>query len=183
MKHKTLYMYKQRLFARTTLSLLSVLLMMISLQLLVTIVNATDDKYPSLRDSIDSDFQAAFEKALDKQFGKDIRDLVKARKVGIVLADITDPYQPKVAEVNGDVMMYAASMPKIAIILGAFVQMERGKMTMDDKTRQLLISTVRKSSNRAATSLLNQVGIENLAEILQSERYRLYDPKYGGGLF
>ena len=73
MKHKTLYMYKQRLFARITLSFLSVLLMMISLQLLVTIVHATDDKYPSLRDSIDSDFQAAFEKALDKQFVKGMK--------------------------------------------------------------------------------------------------------------
>ncbi len=80
-------------------------------------------------------------------------------------------------------MVYAASLPKIAIVLGAFVQMERGKMTMDAKTRNLLNITVRKSSNKAATELLNQVGIENLAEILQSERYRLYDPKYGGGLW
>ena len=56
-------------------------------------------------------------------------------------------------------------------------------MTMDDKTQNLLTVTVRKSSNKAATELLNQVGIENLAEILQSERYRLYDPKYGGGLW
>jgi beta-lactamase class A len=49
----------------------------------------------------------------------------------------TDPYKPRVAEVNGDVMPYAASLPKIAIALGAFVQMERGKMTMDDNTRKL----------------------------------------------
>ena len=144
---------------------------------------AADESYPSLRDSIDPQFQAAFEKALDKQFGQVIRDLVKAKKVGMVLADITDPHKPKVAQVNGDNMMYAASLPKIAIVLGVFVEIERGKMKLDEETKQLLIATVRKSSNKAATELLNRVGIENLAEILQSDRYRLYDPQYGGGLW
>ena len=42
---------------------------------------------------------------------------------------------------------------------------------------------IRKSSNQAATRVLNQVGFANLAAILQSDRYRLYDPKYGGGLW
>lgn len=144
---------------------------------------ASADDYPSLRDSIDPVLQAAFEKGLEEEFGPRIWDLIKARKASIVLADVTDPQKPRVAEVNGDVMLYAASLPKIAIVLGAFVQIERGEMTLDDRTRDLLHDTVRKSSNRAATELLNQVGIENLAEILQSERYRLYDPEYGGGLW
>lgn len=144
---------------------------------------AGEGGYPSLRDSIDPDFQAAFEQTLEKQFGEGIRDLIKAKKVGIVLADITDPHRPKVAEVNGDVMLYAASLPKIAIVLGVFVEMERGNLKLDDETRELLTATVRKSSNKAATELLDRVGIENLAEILQSERYRLYDPAFGGGLW
>jgi len=93
---------------------------------------AADENYPSLRDSIDPQFQADFENALDKQFGQVIRDLVKAKKVGIVLADITDPHKPKVAQVNGDNMMYAASLPKIAIVLGVFVEIERGKMKLDE---------------------------------------------------
>ena len=78
--------------------------------------------YPSLRDSIDPGFQDAFEQTLEKQFGEGIRDLIKTKKVGIVLADITDPHRPKVAGVNGDVMLYAASLPKIAIVLGVFVE-------------------------------------------------------------
>ena len=139
--------------------------------------------YPSLRDSIDPDFQAAFEQTLEKEFGEGIRDLIKAKKVGIVLADITDPHRPKVAEVNGDVMLYAASLPKIAIVLGVFVEIERGNLKMDDDTKKLLTATVRKSSNKAATELLDRVGIENLADILQSDRYRLYDPAFGGGLW
>ncbi len=31
--------------------------------------------------------------------------------------------------------------------------------------------------------MLKRVGIENLAKILQSDSYRLYDPNYGGGLW
>jgi len=181
--NKTIHIFRQKLIQETAIKLLSVLLMVAALQLCPNQVHASDGDYPALRKSIDPKFQATFEKALDQEFGQDIWQLVKAKKVGIVLADITDPHKPRVAEVNGDVMLYAASLPKIAIVLGAFVQMERGKMTMDAKTRSLLNITVRKSSNKAATELLNQVGIENLAEILKSERYRLYDPKYGGGLW
>jgi beta-lactamase class A len=155
----------------------------IALSLLGSCIKVPEIDYPSLRDSIDPDFQAVFEKTLGKQFGQDIWDLAKAKKVSIVLADITDPHKPQVAEVNGDVMLYAASLPKIAIVLGVFEEMERGKMKMDDETKKLLIATVRKSSNKAATELLKRVGIENLAEILQSDRYRLYDPNYGGGLW
>ena len=183
MKINIKHIFRQKLVRETGIMLLSVSLMLLTLQLGLKQVHAADAEYPDLRKSIDSKFQAAFEKALDKQFGQDIWDLVKAKKVGIVLADITDPHKPKVAGVNRDVMLYAASLPKIAIVLGAFVQMERGKMTMDDKTRNLLNVTVRKSSNKAATELLNQVGIQNLAEILQSDRYRLYDPEYNGGLW
>ena len=160
-----------------------ILLLLFTSQFYFSTTLAFGDDYPKLRESIDPKLQAAFEEALDREFGRDFWNLAKAKKVGIVIADITDPHKPRVAEVNGDVMLYAASLPKIAIILGAFVQMERGKMTMDEKTRALLNITVRKSSNKAATELLNQVGIENLAEILQSDRYRFYDPKYGGGLW
>ena len=42
---------------------------------------------------------------------------------------------------------------------------------------------IRKSSNKDATTILNRVDIENLAEILQSEKYLLYDPKHNGGLW
>jgi beta-lactamase class A len=34
-----------------------------------------------------------------------------------------------------------------------------------------------------ATAILNRVGFENLADILQSDRLRLYDPKRNGGLW
>ena len=81
-------------------------------------------------------------------------------------------------------MLYAASLPKIAIVLGVFVEVERGKIKLDSQTRNQLIRTIRHSSNRDATALLHKVGFERLAEILQDERYgKLYDPARGGGLW
>jgi beta-lactamase class A len=74
------------------------------------------------------------------------------------VVDITDLQQPMVAGINADEMMYAASLPKIAILLGAFVQIENGKMVLDETTRTALTRMIRNSSNKAATAMLQQVG-------------------------
>ena len=139
--------------------------------------------YPSLWECFDRDFQDALLLALQKEFRGKYRRAVGTKKAAIVVVDITDLKQPKVAALNPDVMLYAASLPKIAILLGAFVQIERGQMEMNDQTRAELTLMIRNSSNKAATAVLHRVGFENLAEILQSEKYRLYDPKHGGGLW
>lgn len=142
-----------------------------------------DRKYPSLRDRSDPLFEQALEGALRAEFGLKFWKMVEARKVSIVVVDITDLRQPLVAGINADEMMYAASLPKIAILLGAFVQIENGKMMLDETTRTALTRMIRNSSNEAATDMLQRVGIANLAEMLQSDRLRLYDPKFNGGLW
>ncbi|UCD82906.1 MAG: serine hydrolase [Desulfobacterales bacterium] len=105
------------------------------------------------------------------------------KSLSIVLVDITDPSSPRMAYVNPNEMMYAASLPKIAILLGAFERIARGDMTLDETTREKLALMIRNSSNQAATEILNQVGKAYLADLLQSPRYRLYDPKKNGGLW
>ena len=79
--------------------------------------------------------------------------------------------------------MYTASLPKIAILLGAFVKIERGEMPFDDEIRAELINMIRKSSNADATAVLNRVGFQELADILQTPKYRLYASEYNGGLW
>jgi beta-lactamase class A len=140
-------------------------------------------KYPSLWESFDQDFYQALETALKKEFQGEYREAIENKKAAFVVVDITDSQQPKVAGVNPDVMLYAASMPKIAILLGAFVKIESGEMPLNDEIRAELTRMIRKSSNKDATAVLKRVGIENLAEILQSEKYRLYDPQHNGGLW
>jgi len=111
-------------------------------------------------------------------------DEAAARKnLSVVLADITDPAAPRIAYINPNEMMYAASLPKIAILLGAFERISRGDMQLDEDTREKLTLMIRNSSNEAATEMLNRVGKAYLAELLQSPRYRLYDPAKNGGLW
>jgi beta-lactamase class A len=105
------------------------------------------------------------------------------KSLSIVLVDITDPASPRMAYINPNEMMYAASLPKIAILLGAFERVAEGQMTLDETTREKLVLMIRNSSNQAATEMLNRVGKAWLAALLQSPRYRLYDPQKNGGLW
>ena len=108
---------------------------------------------------------------------------VDRKSLSIVLVDITDPSFPRMAYANPNEMMYAASLPKIAILLGAFERINSGDMTLNEATRDKLAQMIRNSSNHAATEMLNKVGKSYLADLLQSPRYRLYDPARNGGLW
>ncbi len=139
-----------------------------------------DDGYPLLRESVDSGLQAQLETLIEKQ-GLD--NAVQRGQLAIALVDITEVRKPRMAAVNGDKMEYAASLPKIAILLAAFVQIEQGKLELDDALEADLIAMTRKSSNPAATRVLDLVGREELLRVLESPRYLLYDRRYGGGLW
>lgn len=112
-----------------------------------------------------------------------LQNAVSSKNLSIALVDITNPLEPKMASVNGDQMMYAASLPKIAILLGAFERIAQGDMDLDQATHKQLTRMIRNSSNTAATQMLNRVGKPYLAELLQSPRYKLYDPDRNGGLW
>jgi len=108
---------------------------------------------------------------------------VHEKDLSVVFVDISDLEKPRVAEANGDEMMYAASLPKIAVLLTAFEQVAAGKLIIDPHTEALLNRMIRSSSNQATTELMNRVGKQNIAYTLLSPRYRLYDPAHNGGLW
>lgn len=136
--------------------------------------------FPDLRRSQDKALQRGLEASLEQL---DLMGAVRARHLAVSVVDITDLQHPRLAAVNGDVMLYAASLPKVAILLGAFVEIERGNMKLDAETRELLVQMIRVSSNEAATEVLRRVGKENLVKILTSDRFRLYDTRFNGGLW
>lgn len=138
------------------------------------------DHYPSLSDSIDPVLQHKLENIITSA---GLSQAVADKSLSIDLVDITVLDQPRVAAINGDKMLYASSLPKIAILLGAFVEIERGKMVLDQETDQTLTNMIRYSSNEAASEMYHRVGEARLAEILQSDRYKLYNPKKNGGLW
>ncbi len=156
----------------------SIYLLFYALLLASTIASATP--YPVLANSLDGQLQAGLQASLNK-LGLD--KPASNKKLALALVDITDFNSPKVAAVNGSEMMYAASLPKIAILLGAFERIEGGTLKMDKENRDLMTRMIRHSSNQAATTMLRKVGKEYLAELLQSPRYKLYDKAQNGGLW
>ena len=80
------------------------------------------DGYPSLRESFDPGLQGRLELTLE-QLG--LTGAIARKELTVSLVDVTDLQEPRVAAVNGDEMLYAASLPKIAILLGVFVEIER----------------------------------------------------------
>ena len=149
---------------------------------LVVLLSATPAlaSQPKLAACFNNHLQAGLESCL---YELRLEDAAERKKLSVALVDITDPRRPRMAAINGERMMYAASLPKIAILLGAFERIHRGEMELDNATREQLTRMIRNSSNRAATEMLNRVGKTFLVELLQSPKYRLYDPQNHGGLW
>lgn len=136
--------------------------------------------YPRLENRADATLQQNLERQLRNL---DLEGAVAQKNLSVALVNITDLENPRLAMVNGDHMMYAASVPKIAILLGAFDRIASGEMALDSETRSTLEAMIRHSSNTAATEMLHRVGKAYLSELLQSPAYRLYAPEYNGGLW
>jgi beta-lactamase class A len=108
---------------------------------------------------------------------------VASGRLALALVDLSRPGRPRLAMLNGDSMLYAASLPKIAILLGAFVEAERGRFPLDEPHVSAITQMVRYSSNEDANRVLGWVGERRLIEILESPRFRLYDAQGKGGLW
>jgi beta-lactamase class A len=134
------------------------------------------------------DLRAARDTSLQRGLEQAVRDLgldreVGARRLSLALVDVTDGASPRFAALNGDEQMYAASLPKVAILLGALVEAERGRIAINDATVGAMTKMIRYSSNEDASRVLGWVGGERMLEILQSDRYRLYEADGKGGLW
>jgi beta-lactamase class A len=108
---------------------------------------------------------------------------LRERKLAVALVDITDVAHPRAAALNGDQMLYAASLPKIAVLLGAFEKAAAGRLVIDAETRRQMERMIRRSSNHDATAVMHKVGHDFIARTLISPKYRLYDPFRKGGLW
>ncbi len=133
-----------------------------------------------LWDYVDDGLESDVRKALDTL---GLSAAVRRQKLAVVLVDISKVRRPRVASINGDTMLYAASLPKIAVLLGAFEKIAEGRMPDDAETQRQLVNMIRVSSNASATHMMNRVGKDYIARTLLSPRYRLYDPDHNGGLW
>lgn len=137
--------------------------------------NASD-----LRACTDSALEQRLRQVVEKQ---GLAAAVSTGRLALALVDLSAPDHPHLAMLNGDTMIYAASLPKIAILLGAFVEAERGRLPLDERHLQAITAMVRYSSNADASRVLDWVGERRLIDILLSPRYAFYDPSGKGGLW
>jgi beta-lactamase class A len=103
--------------------------------------------------------------------------------MAVGLVDLSDPYHPVYARLNGNVMMYAASLPKIAILLATMDALEKGELEDTPELRAKMRLMISKSDNAASTELMDMLGFEKIEHVLEDPRYDLYDEDYGGGLW
>ena len=127
----------------------------------------------------DAQLQAGLQ-AVVEQLG--LATAVKDGRLALAIMDVTQPKQPAYADLNGDRMYYAASLPKIAILLGAFAK-ARDLGSMPAPVYETAYRMIRYSNNQAATETLAWVGNAYLLQLLESPELRLYDRQRNGGLW
>jgi len=88
-------------------------------------VFADQAEIPNVIHSTDRSLQYELEQSL-KRLG--LLDAARDKQLAVALLDITDLKHPRLASVNGNMMMYSASLPKITILLGAFQRIEDGTL-------------------------------------------------------
>ena len=140
-----------------------------------------DKDWQPLYDSVDPVLQKALEKSLNKK--KAWKKLVAAEKMAVGIVDLSDSKNPRFARVNGRVMMYAASLPKIAILLSAYACFDDGSLEETPEIHQDMADMIRTSSNAAATRMIDRIGFDKIESVLTDPRYKLYDTEKGGGLW
>ena len=151
-----------------------------ALLLLAPLWASDTDRWPKLQYVEDAHLEAGLQREID---ALGMARAAREKRLAAILVDITILDHPRLAGVNEHEMMYAASLPKIAILLGAFQKAADEGKDVDPLSITMLTRMIRNSSNTAATTMLERTGFEYIAEVLTSARYQLYDEDGDGGLW
>ena len=144
-------------------------------------LNVPSDEVPQIEDLQDTDLQAKLDAILRSNSRWTALAKNKALSIGIV--DMHDPMNSRFAAINPDNMVYAASLPKIAVLLAAEEAIFQGKIKETPEVKEDMRMMIAKSSNSAATRMVERVGLKQIGEVMQDPRYNLYDRENGGGLW
>ncbi len=112
-----------------------------------------------------------------------IKRLVGQKKMAIGLVMLNDTSNVTFARVNGTTEMYAASLPKIAILLSAMDALDKGELEESEELRNDMRLMIAKSDNNASTRIIDLLGFEKIESVLTDSNYLLYNEELGGGLW
>jgi beta-lactamase class A len=144
-------------------------------------LSTSDGEWRPLEQQCDKGLQEALENSLKRDEFR--RYLIEMKKMGVGVVDLSNPKAVRFASVNGETMMYAASLPKIAICMAACQSFEDGTLDESPQMYRELTDMVRRSSNEAASRLIDLIGLRRIEAVIMDPRYRFYDPEKGGGLW
>jgi beta-lactamase class A len=94
---------------------------------------------------------------------------------------LLDLQQLRLAMLHPDRIEYAASVPKIGILLAWFQLQPAFATNLDGATRHELGRMIKASSNEAASRFSRELGLRRIQQVLDS--YHFYDAQRGGGLW
>lgn len=134
-----------------------------------------------LRDLLDVNLQKRLEIEINKN--PLWKSLIADKKMAIAIVDLSNKNNVKFARINGNHMMYAASLPKIVVLLAATDAIEQGTLVETEEIKHDMKIMISNSNNAATTRMIDRIGYEKIEEVLTSEAYQLYDEEQGGGLW
>lgn len=144
-------------------------------------IKVTDGQIKPLSKLLDSSLQANLEREIASH--SDWSGLIAKKKMAIGIVDLSDPENIRYARLNGSHMMYAASLPKIAILLAAMDAIEKGELKETAEVKKDMRLMISKSDNAASTRMIDRVGYEKLESVMTDSKYNFYDEDKGGGLW
>jgi beta-lactamase class A len=139
------------------------------------------EQWQPLEQRQDPALQAYLAKSLQQR--RSWQCLISEGKMAVGLVDLSNPRAPRFAQVNGNTMMYAASLPKIAVLLAAFQGFEDRTLPQSPQLMLDLNDMIRESSNSAAACMIERIGLVKIESLLLSSRYQFYNPRQGGGIW
>ncbi|MBA6315031.1 serine hydrolase [Cellulophaga baltica] len=165
-------------------SLLVVLLVLISTSLFAQDelpIRIPDTEIKSLPSVLNKSLQNSLEKELKSN--PQWRKLISEKKMAVGVVDLSNPEQTRFARINGNHMMYAASLPKIAILLAAMDAIEKGQLKETKEVKADMRLMISKSNNQASTRMIDRVGYKKIEDVMTDPKYAFYDEHKGGGLW
>lgn len=144
-------------------------------------MHVVDSKIHPLVSLTNSNLQKGLEKELNAN--PEWKNLIASKKMAVGVVDLSNQDEVKYASVNGNHMMYAASLPKIAILLSAMDAFEKGELKETPTIKNDMRLMISKSNNQASTRMIDRLGYQKIESVMTDPKYMFYDEDKGGGLW
>jgi beta-lactamase class A len=124
---------------------------------------------------------ATLQKTLERAIRKiGWQKLVDRKALSVALVDLSRPGKRYYAGINDNHMLYAASLPKIAILLSVVEAVQAGRIEWTHEFDRRLQNMIVASSNPDASWGTDLVGLLAIEKTLRDPRYCFYDNEHGG---